>query len=256
MSWPLSPARRIRAPLLHAAVCVIVAALASALVFWLWFPGAYAKVTGGLTLFLILVSVDVVSGPLLTAVIADEAKPAKTFRRDVLVVAFVQMAALAYGVYVLSLARPVATVFEVDRMHVLSAAEVDPEALLKAPAAFRTLSWTGPRLLAAKQPRSREEELRAIDLALAGMDIGNEPKNWQPYDSQNTAAWNRARPLVQLTRRYPQAAKPVETIAKAVDVPIEQLRFLPLTARQGFGSAVLAPPDFRVVAVLDVDGFF
>jgi hypothetical protein len=46
----------------------------------------------------------------------------------VLVIALVQVAALAYGVYVMSLARPVVTIFEVDRMRVISAAEIDPKA--------------------------------------------------------------------------------------------------------------------------------
>jgi len=39
-------------------------------------------------------------------------------------------------------------------------------------------------------------------------------------------------------------------------LPIDDLRFLPLTSRQGSGSVVLAPPDARVVDVLPFDGFF
>jgi hypothetical protein len=237
-------------------VCVVIATAVSALVFWLWFPSAYATIAGGLTLFMILVSVDVVSGPLLTAVVADEAKSSKAFRRDILVIALVQLAALGYGLYVLSLARPVAAVFEVDRVHVLSAAEIDPDALRQAPEGLRELSWTGPRLVAAATPQTREEQLHAIDLALGGIDISNEPKNWRPYETQNTSAWNRAKPAPQLAARYPQTGPILERISKRVNVPLEKLRFLPLTARQGFGSALLAPPDYRVVAVLDVDGFF
>ncbi len=94
----------------------------------------------------------------------------------------------------MSLARPVATIFEVDRMRVISAAEIDPESLKDAPEGLRALSWTGPRILAAATPRTREEALQAIDLAMGGLDISNLPKNWRPYESQNTSAWNRAKP--------------------------------------------------------------
>ncbi len=99
----------------HAAASLAVAITVSVVIFVLWFPGALATVAGGLTLFLILTSVDVISGPLLTAVVANPTKPSRAFRRDVLVIAIVQLAALAYGVYVMSLARPVVMVFEVDR---------------------------------------------------------------------------------------------------------------------------------------------
>ena len=148
------------------------------------------------------------------------------------------------------------TVFEIDRMRVVSAAEVDVNALQEAPADLRELSWTGPRLVAALPPQSREEQLRAIDLALAGFDIGNDPKNWRPYVTQNTVAWNRSKPVTQLQERYPEARGPLEDLVNRTGVRLDRLRFLPLTSRQGFGSAILAPPDFRVIEILPFDGFF
>jgi hypothetical protein len=206
-------------------------------------------------LFLILTSVDVISGPMLTAVVADPAKPTRAFRRDVLVIATVQLVALAYGVHVLSLARPVVMVFEVDRMRVLSAAEVDPAELRNAPEALRDLSWTGPRVIAAAVPASREEMLKAIDLAIGGLDIGDLPKNWRPYESQSTSAWNRAKPAPELEARYPAVRDELASVAARTHVPLDELRFLPLVGRQSSGSVILAPPGARVVDVLSVDGF-
>jgi hypothetical protein len=171
------------------------------------------------------------------------------------VIALVQIAALGYGVYVLALARPFVTVFEVDRMRVLSAAEVDPADLREAPEGDRELSWTGPRLLAAATQQTREEQLQAIDLALAGFDIANLPKNWRPSEEQKTSAWNRAKPASQLEARYPAARAPLGRVARRIGIPLERLRFLPLSSRQGFGSAILAPPNFEVVEVLPFDGF-
>jgi hypothetical protein len=254
--WWRSTGRRVRAPLLHAAASLVVATTVSVVVFVLWFPGALATVAGGATLFLILTTVDVISGPMMTAVVADPAKATKSFQRDVLVIAVVQLLALAYGVYVLSLARPVALVFEVDRMRVLSAAEVDPRELDGAPAELRELSWTGPRVIAAAIPRTREEMLKAIDLAIGGLDISNLPKNWRPYESQATSAWNRAKPAPELEVRYPAVRDELANIAVRTRVPVEELRFLPLIGRQSSGSVILAPPGARVVDVLSVDGFF
>ena len=248
--------RRLRAPLVHATASLVVALTVSAVIFLVWFPGAYATIAGGLNLFFIIVAVDVVSGPLLTAVVADPKKPARAFRRDVLVIALVQIAALAYGVYVMSMARPVATIFEVDRMRVISASEIDPEGLKDAPEGLRALSWTGPRILAAATPRTREEALQAIDLAMGGLDISNIPKNWRPYETQQTSAWNRAKPAPELEQRYAAAHDALARTTAKTKLPLGELRFLPLISRQGGGSVVLAPPDARVVDVLPFDGFF
>jgi hypothetical protein len=255
VQWWRAAGRRVRAPLLHAVASLVVAVTVSVVVFVLWFPGALATVAGGLTLFLILTTVDVISGPMMTAVVANPTKPARSFRHDVLVIAIVQLVALAYGVYVLSLARPVVMVFEVDRMRVLSAAEIDPGALGAAPEELRTLSWTGPRVIAAATPATREEMLRAIDLAIGGLDIGDLPKNWRPYDSQAPSAWNRAKPAPELEARYPTVRRALASVAARTHVPIDELRFLPLVGRQSGGSVILAPPGARVVDVLSVDGF-
>jgi len=248
--------RRLRAPLIHAALSLLVASAVSVITFLVWFPGAYATIAGGLTLVFIIVGVDVISGPLLTAVVANPKKPTRDFRRDVVAIAVVQIAALAYGVYVMSLARPVATIFEVDRMRVISAAEVDSESLNEAPEGLRALSWTGPRILAAALPTTREEALQAIDLAMGGLDIANLPKNWRPYETQQTSAWNRAKPAPELEQRYPAAHDALARATAKTKLPLGELRFLPLISRQGGGSVVLAPPDARVVDVLPFDGFF
>ena len=192
--WWGAGGRRLKAPLLHAAASLVVAITVSVIVFVLWFPGALATVAGGLTLFLILTSVDVISGPMLTAVVADPGKSARSFRRDVFVIAIVQLAALAYGVYVLSLARPVVLVFEVDRMRVLSAAEVDPVGLGDAPEELRKLSWTGPRVIAAAAPVTREEMLKSIDLAIGGLDIAPSPRRNSKFAIRGFARnWRRSR---------------------------------------------------------------
>jgi hypothetical protein len=254
--WWRGAGRRVKAPLLHALASLVVAVTVSVIIFVLWFPGALATVAGGAALFLILTTVDVISGPMLTAVVANPAKPRRDFGRDVFVIAIVQLVALAYGVYVLSLARPVVLVFEVDRIRVLSAAEVDGQELSGAPEELRKLSWTGPRVIAAATPTTREEMLKAIDLAIGGLDIGNLPKNWRPYESQATSAWNRAKPAPQLESRYPAVRDELARVAERTHVPVDELRFLPLVGRQSGGSVILAPPGARVVEVLSVDGFF
>ena len=66
---------RLRAAGLHLLLSLVVATLAAVLVFGLWYPGVYRLLAGGGELFLLVVVVDVVCGPLLTLVLFNPTKP-------------------------------------------------------------------------------------------------------------------------------------------------------------------------------------
>jgi hypothetical protein len=176
-------------------------------------------------------------------------------RGDIAVIVAVQLAALAYGGYAIAMSRPVHLVFEVDRMRVITAADVDRETLDEALPALRQLPWTGPTLVAAEPPKNRDDVLRSIDLALAGFDIAMFPRHWIDYESQKVAAWNAARPLTELVARYPAAAPDVEKLAARVGKPASALRFLPLTSRNESWATVISPEDYSIVGHLPWDGF-
>jgi len=248
--------RRVVATALHALCSLVVAAAAALVVFWLWYPPPFASMAGGLSLFGLMMGVDVVLGPTLTAVIANPAKPLPAFRRDFIVIVLVQLCALGYGLYTLALARPVYVAFEVDRFRVVASADVDADSLAEAPESLRALPWTGPVLIAAVKPTDPAEQLRAIELGLAGFDLSMLPRYWRSYESSRGEAWRVARPVGQLVARYPQAAAKLAQIAVAAGQAPEALRFLPLLSRQASWVTLLAGPDARVVGHLPLDGFF
>ena len=101
-----------RAAVAHLLCSVGVALLAGALVFGLWFPYPYRELAGGRELFLLIVAVDVVCGPLLTMVLYNPAKPRAELWRDLGLVVIIQLAALGYGLHVVWQSRPVYLVQE------------------------------------------------------------------------------------------------------------------------------------------------
>jgi hypothetical protein len=248
--------RRVRAAGTHLAVSALIAALAAGLVFGLWYPPPYSEIAGGLGLFTLLISVDVSLGPLLTAVVASPGKPRKELVRDIAVIALVQLSAFVYGVHTMAVARPVLVSFEVDRLRVVAANDVDTTTLNQAPAGLRSLSWTGPKLIAAVKPTNPDEQFKSIELGLNGFDLSMLPRNWRDYASQADAVWRKARPVSVLLARHPDAAAEVSRIAAESGQPATALRFLPLMSRRASWTAVLAEPDARIVGYLPLDGFF
>jgi len=247
--------RRLLAAGIHLSLSACVAAAAAGVVFLIWYPPPFGAIAGGLGLFLILVSVDVVLGPTLTAVVASPGKPFRELRRDLAVIVAIQLAAFAYGISSIAIARPVYVSFEIDRFRVVTAADIETQALADAPAALRSLPWLGPKEIAAVKPTDPAEQERSIELGLAGFDLSMDPRNWRDYATQRDAAWKKARPIDALMAKYPQQAAAARNIAAHAGQELNTLRFLPLMARRAIWSAVIAPPDARIVGYLPVDGF-
>ena len=246
--------RRLVAALLHLSASLAVAALAAVLVFGLWYPGAFRLMAGGRELFLLVTGVDVLIGPLLTFVVYDSRKPRKALRRDLAVIAAIQLAALAYGLHTVYIARPVAMVFEVDRLRMVTASDVHEAELPKAPPELRRLPVTGPWLIAARRPEPGTERNDALFMGVSGVDIGQRPLFWQPYETALDRVLERSRPIALLLGRYPQQAAAIRAGLEDMHADEATSRFLPVMARGDF-VAVLDPTG-HVLGYLPFDGFF
>ena len=160
--WP----DRLKASAIHLTLSLTIAALAGALVFGVWYPYPYREISGGRELFLLLVTVDVILGPLMTLAVFNRVKPWPVLRRDLIVIAIVQLMALSYGLWIVCVARPVHMVFEYNRFSVVHAIEIPPEELAKTPAGINALPLTGPSLLSLRPFKNENEN---VDFTLAAV---------------------------------------------------------------------------------------
>ena len=240
----------------HLALSGLVALAAGATVFLFWYPAPFGEMAGGFSLFFLVVTVDVVMGPMLTAVVFNKTKPRGELARDLSVIAVLQLCALVYGLQSIYEARPVLLSFEVDRFRLVSAADVQTEELMSAPKGYQTLSLSGPRLVASPKPQDPGEQLRSIDLGLRGIDLSMVPRYWQPYEPYAMQAVRRARPIDLLVQRDASLAAPIAKAAERVGVPVAALRFLPLQSRKASWVILLEPTHGQPVGYLPVDGFF
>src|SRR5664280_2311796 len=182
MSNRLGLRRRAIAAGIHLLISAAVAALAALLVFGLWYPGPFRLLAGGRDLFFLVTSVDVVLGPVLTFAVFNTDKGMRHLRRDLAIIGLIQLGGLAYGLHTVYIARPVAMVFEVDRLRLVTASNVDVAELSKAPPQYRELPMAGPLLLGTRSPKAGAEHNDALDQGLAGNDISSRPIFWQPYE--------------------------------------------------------------------------
>ena len=124
---------------------------------WPWYAYPYREISGGRELFMLVIAVDVVMGPLITLMIFNRAKPRRELVIDLSIVALLQLAALGYGLWTVYAARPVHLAFEYQRLNVVHAADIDPETLPQAPPALQSLPLTGPTLLSLRPFKDASE---------------------------------------------------------------------------------------------------
>jgi hypothetical protein len=220
---------RLRAAAIHLGVSAVVIAVFAALTLLLWFPGQYRYVAGGLRLFALLAGVDAILGPTLTLVVASASKSRSEFYTDVSLIGLVQVVALAYGLHVLYVARPVALVFEVDRLRVISANQVLAHELDDPHSRYHELSLTGPVVLVARDAATADERLNAIDWAMKGFDIGQRPTFWQPYSSGRDRVWRASKPIAS-GASCPGSSSTLDTVLRQHHLLRGDVRVLPLDA--------------------------
>lgn len=247
-----------RCALWHGLVSVAAALLAAALVFGLFYSWPYRAMLGVGSIFGLLLAIDVVCGPLLTLVLANPAKSRREHLLDFGLVGAIQIAALVYGLHSVWLARPVVLAFERDRLVVVTANEIDTDALPQvSPAlpALRTLPWWGVARVATRYPADSTEYFASMNLGMAGISPAMRPGWWLPWGSAQSEMAQRTRPLLELLERRPEAAADVRAAAQGAALDTGQLRYLPLTSSKTRDWIVLLNSQLEPVGFAPVDGF-
>jgi len=220
-----------RAAFKHLLGCVLIAGLTAWIVFGVWYPAPYGELAGGFTLFGIVVSVDVICGPLLTLVVFDRLKPKSELVRDISIIIVLQLSALVYGIYSVAQARPVFLAYEGNRFRVVSSADVNPADLSKAPLEFRSFSYTGPRLVGVQLSRPTDPDFKAsVMLSMEGLHPSFRPERWVPYDTLLSNLQEAMQPLEKLASRYPEINEKIQKIMRSSGLGMDELGYLPLEA--------------------------
>jgi hypothetical protein len=248
-------ADRIRASAIHLGLSVLVAVFAGLLVFGVWYPYPYREISGGRELFLILVAVDVVLGPLITLAIFNRAKPWPELRRDLAIVVLLQLGALGYGMWTVFAARPVHLVFEIYRFNVAHAIDVQPELLGRTPAGIDALPVTGPTILSLRPFKNEQEKIDTTLAALQGIPLAARPDLWQTYKQGIPEVLKAAKPVAQLKSRFSNRSAEIDAVLAPFDSAGQAMVYVPMVGRKSFWTVFLDPVSAEIKAFMPLDSF-
>ncbi|QOW46980.1 MULTISPECIES: TfpX/TfpZ family type IV pilin accessory protein [Acinetobacter] len=204
--------KRLKFFLSHLTISFGIALCIVALVFFVWYPSPLASAVGVTHIFLMLLVIDVILGPLLGLLVYKEGK--KTLKFDLSVIILIQIVALCYGVFSIEQGRPAWLVYNVDRFELVRKNELVDTNIQQAQPQFQKPSWFKPQYVAAefaKDTQQRNDEMFAE--VFSGISIAQRPERYVELTQAKHQIQQRALPLVEL-QQYNSKADVEKTLAK------------------------------------------
>ncbi len=246
---------RFAAAAVHLGISFVLGTLAFLAVYFVWYPHAFWEMSGGRSLFFLVLSVDIVIGPMITFTIYNAKKSRRALAFDLTVIGLLQTAALCYGVWTIAQARPLFAVFNVDRITVVTASDVTQSDMSAAERPeFRSIPWSGPKLIATRHAKTSDETLDRVSSATAGRDVPELPKYYIPYSEAVPEVLAHLHALSTLADKNPEQRAKVQAAIDGLARDPKELGFLPTIARKDW-VAIVDRKTGALVAYLPFNGF-
>ena len=223
--------KRLKFFLGHLAISFFIALIVVGVVFFIWYPSPLVKAVGVTHIFLMMLAIDVIIGPLLGLLVYKEGK--KSLKMDLSIIILIQIIALGYGVYSIAQGRPVWLAYNVDRFELVRNNEILTEQIAQASPQYQQPSWLKPQFVGvefAKDKNIRGDEMFAE--ILGGISIAQKPERYVPFDkvqkqiqqhAQNLNVLNQFNDKASVEKtlsKYPQATAFLPLKANAVDMTV------------------------------------
>ncbi len=242
--------QRFMASGVHFALSALVLAPVLVAVFVFWYPAPWFEVQGAAGVVAVLIGVQILAGPLLTALVFRPGKKGLVF--DLVVIAVLQLMALGWGTWVMHDERPRYVVFAVDRFVPLAGKDVNVGAA--GMEAFDRAGTGAPVYAFAEMPMGAAfQALQDSVLFGGGPDLERRPEYWRSFEGLGGAVLQAARPLGELRAQRPDRDGALAEAALALGLDPEDTPFLPVVGKRRDFAALLDPRSARVLDVVPVD---
>ena len=242
---------RFHAFLTHLLLSGLVALIAVIIVFFVWYPAPLHTAVGVTHIFLILLSVDIAIGPVLTFIVYKKGKPSLKF--DLSVIVALQITALSYGMYTVFEGRPAFVVFSIDRFDVSRAYEIDPDSAKTAQLSGNKSAitgWFGPNWVGAMRSTNhkRRQEIMFSSVA-GGPDWHLLPELFVPLEQVKDQILKTAKPLQELRLLHNKD----NSIDALLDWNAVNVKWQPLRSNAKNMVVLIDADSAKVIRVVDIN---
>jgi hypothetical protein len=218
---------------------------------WYRWPGWYlADVT---RVVLVMICVDVVLGPTLTLIIANQKKSRRELTRDIGIIVAVQLCALTYGSVSLWNGRPLYYAFSEGVLQLVQAYDINANEAKLGRELNPTLAphwYSQPRWIWAPLPQDPEIGIRIVLATVTGGDdVISMPRYFKRWEEGVPSLRSQLKKVDDVAYFAKSEKKSLKDKMKAAGLADDQLNAIPLTGRGHPLLAVFDPTSLRIIAV-------
>lgn len=191
--------QRLKMTSLHVLFSILLLFIALFFVYGMWYPSPLDIAVGVTSIYLTLLAVDLIIGPLLTFVVYKENR--KKLKFDLIVILILQLCAYIFGLYTLAQGRPVWQVFVIDDIELISPSDIKktPDYKMKeefAPSIFKHPQWVAA--IYSDDPKKMQQQKE--DEMFEGVDISARPETYQNLDQKRQEILTKIKSLNELEK--------------------------------------------------------
>ncbi len=240
---------KLKASLMHLGLSILLVGLVIGSLLFFFFPQLFIGVSDFKEIAMIIISVDLILGPLLTFVVFQPKK--KTLVLDLSVIAAIQLSALTYGAYALYEVHPVYVTFNIDRFTIVSAKDAEPEKAQHDE--YKVSKLTTAKLAFAKMPDDIEKKNDVtLVAAMGGGDLDTRTEYYEPYENHIDQVLARSLDpkLIFADEKSKEQAK---SFYNKHQDSLDEFAYLPLNSEKKDAIIVLDKITAKPVATLNID---
>ncbi len=206
------------------------------------YPFPLLRATGVLSIFIMMMVIDLVIGPLLTFIVYKV--PKKTLKMDLAVIAILQAGALCYGMYSMYQGRPAWVTYVIDRFELVRANEMveNPNLSIKPKPLGISYHY-------AEFTITPENRFEMFMNESQGAGPQNRPEFYRPLSKARVLLLRNSKPLIEL-EKYNQSDRVKSTLKKYPEAD----SYLPLKGSAEDMTVLMntTSNNVAVVAIIDL----
>jgi hypothetical protein len=232
---------------------VLTLILGSLYLGWYRWPGWY--LTDVTRVIVVLVCVDVVLGPTLTFIIANQKKSRRELTRDIGIIVAVQLCALTFGSVQLWNGRPLYYAFSENVLQLVQAYDIDPSEAKFGREQNPGLAphwYSLPRWIWAPLPQDPDERKKIFGAAISGGDdVISMPRYFKRWEEGLPSLRGQLKKVDNVAYFAKSEKKKLKNKMRAAGMADDQSDTIPLTGRGHPLLAVIDPASLKITAVFN-----
>ena len=199
----------------------------------------------------ILIGVDLVLGPLLTLAVYNPGKGMDRLRRDLTVIAVIQVSALSAGMWIVADQRTRLVTFADTRFVSMTEAQIEESGVSRE--VLATLGGQRPPMAYVRLPEDEAERNRLVFSAMGGEPLFKQGALYEPLTLENRMRIvAQGYDLARVAKVSPELAPVIEDFLARIDRAAEEISALPLYCRYEVLSLVLDRKTGAIIDTLEV----